>query len=301
MQCATSGSMGLSHASRRSAIIIVVESADTSTKLAVPNTSLEAWWSITSTSAPDTARSLNAPSRLTLGTSTVTTKSTSRSIASGLTSSRQPGSDASDSGSPAGSAKLTSTRLPHLSSTKPRASPAPIVSASGCTWAITATVAASDSSSTAAAASMRAPTPASSVFALVVVTDAPVEAGLHARSAIPVWIGLPSRLGARTNPRQISVRGASPSQQFVHPLHVVRRGVAGEGEGGCEAHAGARPDQGAQRALGPLQRGRGGPVIRLVVQRASHHRVEHSRVVQVGGHLRVHDGDPVQPGVLDLE
>lgn len=86
MQCATSGSMGLPHASRMSAIIIVVESADTSTKLAVPNMSLEAWWSITSTSAPDTASSLNAPSRLTLGTSTVTTRSTSRRIASGLTS-----------------------------------------------------------------------------------------------------------------------------------------------------------------------------------------------------------------------
>ncbi|CFE63115.1 Uncharacterised protein [Mycobacterium tuberculosis] len=42
MQCATRGSIGFPHASRISATIVVVESADGSMKFAVPNRSLEA-------------------------------------------------------------------------------------------------------------------------------------------------------------------------------------------------------------------------------------------------------------------
>ncbi len=71
---------------------------------------------------------------VTLGMSTVTTRSASRRITVGSTSSRPPGSDRRDSGSSAGAAKLTSTLLPALSSTSARARPAPMVSASGYTW-----------------------------------------------------------------------------------------------------------------------------------------------------------------------
>src|ERR1700756_5087376 len=296
MQCATSGSMGLHHVSSMSAIIIVVESADTSMKFAVPNMSLEAWWSMTSSCWPGPARSLNSPSRLMLGTSTVTTKSTSRRIASGPTSRWQPGNDASDSGSVAGAPKLTSTSLPDLSSTKASARPAPMVSASGWTWATTAIVAARDSNSTAPRASTRAPTrgaPASSVFGSI---DTVVL-----RSALTVWIGLPGRLGTRADPRHIGVRGLGSGQQLVHPLHAVRRRVPGERQRRGEAHPGAGPDLGAQRTFGPVERGRRAGVIRLVVQRAPHHRVEHRRIVQVGGHLRVDDCHAVQAGILDLE
>src|ERR1700744_2698465 len=247
------------------------------------------------------ARSFSVPSRLALGTSTGTTKSTSRRIPSGLTSKWPPGNAASGSGSVAGAAKLTSTRLPLLSSTKASASPAPMVSASGWTWAITAIVAASDSNSTAPRASTRAPAPRapeSSVFASIAVTATLTR---FAQAAVPVWIGVPGRLGAGANARHIGIRRAGTGEQLVHPLHAVGRRVPGKCQSRREAHPRTRADPGPERALGPLQRGRGRPVIRLVLQRAPHHRVEHRRVVQVGGDLRVDDGHPVQPGILDLE
>ena len=57
---------------------------------------------MTSTRRSGVTRSASEPSRLTLGTSTVTTRSASRRICSGATSRWQPGSERSDSGSSAG-------------------------------------------------------------------------------------------------------------------------------------------------------------------------------------------------------
>ncbi|COW35028.1 Uncharacterised protein [Mycobacterium tuberculosis] len=106
--------------------------------------------------------------------STVTTKSTSRRITSGRTSRWQPGSERSDSGSVAGAAKLTSTRLPHPSNTNANANPAPMVSASGWTWQTTPTLAAADNSAAAPTASTRAPArrrpSTSSLLGSIVVT-----------------------------------------------------------------------------------------------------------------------------------
>ncbi|EUA94122.1 hypothetical protein I551_8616 [Mycobacterium ulcerans str. Harvey] len=84
-----------------------------------------------------------------LGTSTVTTKSTSRRISSASTSRAQPGSDASDSGSVAGGGETHLDLLAAPVQHQRQGQPAPIVSASGWTWAITAMLSAAESSSAA--------------------------------------------------------------------------------------------------------------------------------------------------------
>src|ERR1700722_10343142 len=236
------------------------------------------------------------PSRLTLGISTVTTRSTSRRMASGATISRPPGSDRSDSGSAAGAAKLTSTVLPHRSSTKASPNPAPIVSASGWTWQTTPIVAAASSTLAAPTASTRCVV--ESVFEFVVVTGAFPVSGwcpraqlpgsppgryparivtgrvvvVLLRPAHPVRIGVAGRRGSLTHSGHIGIGGARPGQQLLHPLHGLRHRVAGEGQRGSEPHAGARSDLAAQHTPGAFQRGSGAFEVGRFIQRRPHHR-----------------------------
>src|SRR6202020_2028535 len=240
-----------------------------------------------------------------LGMSTVTTRSTSRRMTSGATRSWPPGSDRNDSGSAAGAAKLTSTVLPHRSSTKASASPAPIVAASGWTWQTTAIVAAASSTLAAPTASTRCVVEL--VFEFVVVTGAfPVSGGctyvfvILLRPAHPVGIGVTGRRGSLTHAGHIGVGGARPGQQFLHSLHGVGHRVAGEGQRGSEPHAGAGSDLAAQHTLGAFQRRSGAFVIGRVFQRRPHHRVVQRRVVQIAGHLGVDDRYAGQSRIFDL-
>ena len=231
---------------------------------------------MTGTAGPS-ARTSSSPSRLVLGVSTVTTRSWSSRRSAGAASNSRPGSALNDSGRGVGAEKLTWTSVPARASTKPRASAAPTVSASGWTWHRIAIDLGSeyldgtggvDAPSGPAALSRRLDRRHRRH------PDRCRRRHGRDRRRRPGW----RRRGS--GPRRRRPRG--PGQQLLHAVCRIGHGVTDEGQRRGELHPGARPtlvrstplalSSAAARRRSPVPRRGSGPAPCSTTSRRAGHR-----------------------------